>query len=276
MKMVEARVHSFKSPASLKRAEESTKNKKSTDDKDIVKDKVQRSQSQSREKRSASSVRGQPDEEKTRVKLIKKIEASPASPAKTMTKPLIKAKPKETVSKSVESKATAIAKEPLKKDKTSTSTAKTKSTAPAKESSAKPASKAPAPTSSSSSSTPSGKAVKRPVKAAAAAAIGAAATVVAVASVVTSEEQSTEEPTEVAIVEEDFSAAEAPQAASSPKHDASPSGEDDQVTDETNIIESIESQILEVDVEAIEQQSQHESEPDAAVNVVDETEQEKQ
>ena len=268
MKMVEARVHSFKSPASLKRAEESTKNKKPTssaDDKDI-KDKVQRSQSQSREKRSASSVRGQPDEEKTRVKSVKKIEASPASPAKTMTKPLIKAKPKETVSKPVESKATAIAKEPLKKDKTSTSTAaRTKSAAPAKESSAKPASKAPAPTSSSSSSsTPSGKAVKRPVKAVAA----AAATVVAVASVVTSEEQPTEEPTEVAVVEEDFN------AASSPQHEASPSEEGDQVTDETNIIESIESQILE-DVEAIEQQSQHESEPDAG-NAEDETEQEKQ
>ncbi|KZS19293.1 Uncharacterized protein APZ42_014156 [Daphnia magna] len=270
MKMVEARVHSFKSPASLKRAEDN-KGKKPTgtpDDKETTKEKTaaQRSQSQSREKRSASSVRAQPaEEEKPRVKLVKKIaasEATPVSPAKP-TKP-IKAKAKELPAKPIEPKA-PVTKD-VKKDKPTTATPKAKPIA-AKETSSKPAPKASAP-QTSSTPTPSGKAVKRPVKPAAAAAAAAAA-VVAVAAVA-SEEQAPTAEEQPAVVEENFSAAEAPQAASSPK-DVEATG-DDQVPDEASVMDAIESQIVE-DVEAAEEQSHHESEQESqSVNLEDEAE----
>ncbi|KAK4036840.1 hypothetical protein OUZ56_028877 [Daphnia magna] len=270
MKMVEARVHSFKSPASLKRAEDN-KGKKPTgtpDDKETTKEKTaaQRSQSQSREKRSASSVRAQPaEEEKPRVKLVKKIaasEATPVSPAKP-TKP-IKAKAKELPAKPIEPKA-PVTKD-VKKDKPTTATPKAKPIA-AKETSSKPAPKTSAP-QTSSTPTPSGKAVKRPVKPAAAAAAAAAA-VVAVAAVA-SEEQAPTAEEQPAVVEENFSAAEAPQAASSPK-DVEATG-DDQVPDEASVMDAIESQIVE-DVEAAEEQSHHESEQESqSVNLEDEAE----
>ena len=230
MKMVEARVHSFKSPVSLKRAEENNKNKKPDE---LIKDKVQRSLSQSREKRSASSVRGAPEE---KVKLVKKVASteSPASPAKAPPKP-IKAKPvKET--KTAEPKV--VASKEIKK------------TAAPPKPKAKEAPKPP-PTSaksSSSSSTPSAKAVKRPVKAAAAAtaAVAAVAAVAVVADTVADQ---------APVEEEAFNAAEAPQAASSPKHAEGPS--DEPIADESAILDAIESQIVEA---AAEESGEHQTE----------------
>ncbi|XP_057379136.1 microtubule-associated protein futsch-like [Daphnia carinata] len=277
MKMVEARVHSFKSPASLKRAEENKTKKPlpSADAETKEKTAAQRSQSQSREKRSASGVRAQPaDEDKPRVKLVKKIapstsETTPVSPAKP-AKP-IKAKAKELPAKPIEPKA-PVTKD-VKKDKPTPATPKPKPMA-AKETSSKPAPKASAP-SQTSTPTPSGKAVKRPVKpaaaaAAAAAAVGAAAAVVAVAAAVASEEQAPTADEQPAVVEESFSAAEAPQAASSPKG-VEATGHD-QVVDEASLMDAIESQIVE-DVEATEEQSHHESEQESqSVNLEDEAE----
>ena len=124
LKAVEAKVHSFKSPASMKRAAEEKSKMKANDPagsaenakenaavKD-VKERAMRSQSQSREKRSASSVRSTANDEEKKAKLMaNKKNESTASPAKVKATPAAKPSAPKPISKPASSKPKPAAKE---------------------------------------------------------------------------------------------------------------------------------------------------------------------
>lgn len=252
VKAVEAKVQSFKNPASLKRAEENSKLKK-TSPNESLKEKPtvsSRSQSQTRGARSASTTRGATGHETKAIKKVAEPSSGSGSPAKHKAVK-VTSKPSEGTTTP---KPSAAKKE---RPKTGTPTSKT-----SKEASAKAPASAPPSTAS--------RAVKRPAKTTAAALVATTAATVAVA--IPHDEQSGEPPIE----EVAFGMEEAPQAASSPIKQEEENAESVQPEDEASVIAAIESQILQPDeedeqiqVEVIETEEGEEGSAEAATEVAE-------